>query len=55
MDDKIALDIQLWGQGSVCAIANAINAKWKDQLKNVGRDDLMVFFSCSGPELWGYI
>lgn len=54
---KIALDVQLSGQGRVCAIANAINASGQVErsIKNIKKNAQMAFFSCSGTEPWGYV
>lgn len=57
LNDKIALDIQLSDQGSVHAIANAINASGQVErsIKNIKKNAQMVFFSCLGTEPPGYV
>lgn len=56
MNDRIALDVQHSGQGSVYARANAINASGQvvRSVKNVKKNSLMVFFRYSGAEHWGH-
>lgn len=56
MDDKIVLDLQLWSQDSVCAIANEINASEQVErsIKKLRRNALRVPLSCLRPEPWRY-